>query len=103
PGEEEYKIKLSVQLKNTSGNKISDLKVILDVPQVLLIEEKSKEDIKDIPHMLKANEQLVMTWMFKKYYERESQPLSSRIKVVIIYQKDGKAFSIKKRLDVLLL
>ncbi|MFX1399153.1 MAG: hypothetical protein ACFFAS_19180, partial [Promethearchaeota archaeon] len=38
PGEEEYKIKLSVQLKNTSGKKISDLKVILDVPQVLLIE-----------------------------------------------------------------
>ncbi|MBN1799865.1 MAG: hypothetical protein JW891_00065 [Candidatus Lokiarchaeota archaeon] len=103
PGEEEYRIKLSVQLKNMSGKKITDLKIVLDVPQVLLVEEKSKEEINNIPSILDENQQLVITWMFKKYYERESRPISSRIKVIIIYQKEDKAFSIKKRLDVLLL
>ncbi len=103
PGEEEYRIKLSVQLKNVSGKRITDLKIVLDVPEVLLVEEKSKEEVNNMPTVLEENQQLVIIWMFKKYYERESHPLSSRIKVVIIYQKEGKAFSIKKRLDVLLL
>ncbi|MFX1276351.1 MAG: hypothetical protein ACFFBP_17550 [Promethearchaeota archaeon] len=103
PQENEYKINLSVQIKNISGKQISNLKIIKDYPKNLLIEEIIEKNDVDIPDVMEPNDQLVFTWWFKKYYEKESNPISSNIKVIIIYQKDGNLFTIKKKLDILLL
>ena len=103
PQDNEYKIHLSVQIKNISGKQLSNIKIIKDYPKNLLIEEINEKKELDIPDVIAPNDQLVFTWWFKKYYEKESNPISSNIKVIIIYQKDGNLFTIKKKLDILLL
>jgi hypothetical protein len=103
PEEVEYKIKISIQLRNTSGKKITNISFILNFPQNLLIEQEYKKEDKKFPDTLDPNQEIVLSWIFQRYYDKETNPTSSSIKFVMIYQKEGNMFSIKKKMDLFLL
>jgi len=102
PEKLEYDLLLFVQIKNVSTEKITDLDIILDYPQDIFIKYENKEKSNKIPEILERNQRFTLNWMFQKRHDEIFNPKSSSINLITIYQKQGKTFSMTKKLDILL-
>ncbi|MFX1258228.1 MAG: hypothetical protein ACFFAN_10235 [Promethearchaeota archaeon] len=99
----DYEIQLLVKIKNTSKVLISDLSVTIDYPQNLFIKPQYINNDQYIPPKLKPNQDFILTWKFHKYYKERVYPLTSSMKIIIIYQKEEIVYSKVKKLDILLI
>lgn len=102
PEKLEYDLLLFVQIKNVSTEKITDLDIILDYPQDIFIKYENKEKSNKIPEILERDQRFTLNWMFQKRHDEIFNPKSSSINLITIYQKQGKTFSMTKKLDILL-
>jgi len=98
----EYDLLFFVQIKNVSTEKITDLDIILDYPQDIFIKYENKEKSNKIPEILERDQRFTLNWMFQKRHDEIFNPKSSSINLITIYQKQGKTFSMTKKLDILL-
>ncbi len=94
---------LSVQIKNVSSEKITDLDIFLDYPQDIFIKFENKEKGNKIPEILERDQRFLLNWLFQKRYDEIFNPKSSNINLITIYEKQGKTFSMMKKLDILLI
>ncbi len=100
PKEIEYIIKLNIKIKNISDTWISDLYLICDTPENIIIDEENSEKYIDI---LNLNQHIILNWEFHKFFNKDLNPSSKILRLLMIYQKRGKIFSIEKNLDLELL
>ncbi|MHA1148097.1 MAG: hypothetical protein ACTSR8_07600 [Promethearchaeota archaeon] len=100
----ETEIILKVKIRNNTDEFIEELSIIIDYPKNLFIEpEEIENKDKDFPKRLKPKREIFLEWTFKKYQQKETIPISSSLKILIIYLKNSKMNSIVKKLDILLL
>ncbi|MFX1477614.1 MAG: hypothetical protein ACFFCI_05750 [Promethearchaeota archaeon] len=94
---------LSVQIKNVSSEKILNLNVFLDYPQDIFVKFENKEKSNKIPEILERDQRFMLNWLFQKRHDERFNTKSSTINLITIYQKQGKTFSMRKKLDILLI
>ncbi len=99
----DYEIKLYVKIKNKSQDNITDLSIIIDYPSNLFIESEYKDQDKNIPKTLEPDQEFILEWLFQKPNNQILNPKSSSMKVILLYEKQDKLFSIVKKLDILLM
>ena len=95
-------IKLYIQIKNISTDKIIDLQIILDYPKDLFIKGRSDSEMINIPKILNPGQNFILNWNFLKHFNENSGVFSRRLTVIALYKKLNKIFTIKKELEILL-
>ncbi|MFW9877234.1 MAG: hypothetical protein ACFFG0_29440, partial [Candidatus Thorarchaeota archaeon] len=103
PEKVENYLLLSVQIKNVSSEKLIDLDIFLDYPQDIFIKFENKEKSNKIPDILERDQRFMLNWLFQIRYDEIFNTKSSSINLITIYQKRGKTFSLRKKLDILLI
>jgi hypothetical protein len=94
---------LSVQIRNVSSEKIKDLEIFLDFPEDIFIRFDNKDKDNKIPEILERNQRFMLNWLFQKRIDKIITLKSSSINLIAIYQKQGKTYSMRKKLDILLI
>lgn len=95
-------IKLYIQIKNISSDKIIDLQIILDYPKDLFIKGRSDSEMINIPKILNPGQDFILNWNFLKHFNESSGIFSRRLTVIALYKKLSRIFTIKKELEILL-
>ena len=95
-------IKLYIQIKNVSSEKITNLHIILDYPRDLFIKEKSEHKNNNILKILDPEQQFILNWNFQKRFNESYGLKSNRLNVIALYKKGNRVYTIKKELEILL-
>ena len=101
--ENSQEIFLHIKLKNITKETIKNLRIMLKYPKELFILSDEHKTKKIIKKLLVTDEDFMFSWKFLKKEKTSIINKTTSVKIVVMYIKSGKMYTLNKKLDILLL